>query len=550
LPSSTSPALNSTVGRRLRELRLGSGHSQAEFARRLGISPAYLNLIEKGRRTVQLPLLWKALELLDAQPEPFISSLGGQSIEENLAQLLDEPLLRSLNLDKDALASLSSEPRAVTTITALFNLYKNTRIELDTLLEHVSRREADRKARASLEASDQPDAPLRFDYSPLDEVADLVQESKNYFPPLEEAASALRRDFALERRVVSDDLGRVIRGMGVELSVHRERHGTSIVRRYDPDAGLLEISSELSEARRKFDMAHVIGLRLLDERGLHDQIAGSFRARHPETLKLFKVHLANYFAGALLMPYEEFFEQAQRSRYDVDRLSDLFEMNYEAAAHRMTNLSDHRRRGVPMHFLRVDVAGNISKRYSATGLRFPSGLGSCPKWAVHTAFLTPGVINKQFSVMPDGSSYFCFAKITTSPLQGSLVKGTVYSIGLGTHSEDAHHLAYADDHPRWVPERADRIGVPVGVTCRFCERTDCNQRASPSYKFQFSPDEYIKKDNFFSPIMERELVRSRREPPSKPQHALPLVRPGSQPPEPQPSDAPEPPPARPSSGSS
>src|SRR5207302_793050 len=122
----------------------------------------------------------------------------------------------------------------------------------------------------------------------------------------------------------------------------------------------------------------------------------------------------------------------------------LFEMSYEAVAHRVCNLADPKRPGIPMHFVRCDVAGNISKRYSATGLRFPEGTGSCAKWAVHNAFLTPSVIARQYIV------------------------------------------------------------IPVGVTCRFCERTDCNQRAAPSYKFAFNVDEYTKKDNFFSPLMEHE----------------------------------------------
>ncbi|HMJ16551.1 MAG TPA: short-chain fatty acyl-CoA regulator family protein [Polyangiaceae bacterium] len=510
-PTSSYPALNATVGRRLRELRLEQGFSQADFARRLNISPAYLNLIEKGRRTVQLPLLWRALELLGLEPEPFISSLGEQHVEQSLAQLLDEPLLRSLNLDKDAVASLSAEPRAVTTITALFNLYKNTRTQLDNMIQLLARREADQKVRASFDDSSEiADSTLRFDYSPMDEVADFLQDRHNHFPELEEVSLAVRRDFALERRVLSDQLARVLTGIGVNVSGRPSGSGTSVVRRYDPATSTLEISPELSEARRKFDLAHVIGLRLLEERGLHAAITADYRARHPETVKLIKVHLANYFAGALLMPYDDFFHEAQRTRYDVDRLSDLFEMNYEAAAHRITNLSDARRRGVPMHFLRVDVAGNISKRYSATGLSFPSGIGSCSKWVAHTAFLTPSVISKQFSVLPDNTAFFCFAKIASFPIHGSLVKGTVYSIGLGTHAEDAHHLAYADDHPRWAPDRADKIAVPAGVTCRFCERTDCNQRAAPSYKFAFSPDEYVKKDNFFSPILESEAGRPRR----------------------------------------
>jgi predicted transcriptional regulator len=288
------------------------------------------------------------------------------------------------------------------------------------------------------------------------------------------------------------------------------------------------MSAELPEPRRKFDLAHIVGLRMIDDLGLHDAITGSYRARHPETPRLIKVHLANYFAGALLMPYADVFHEAQRTRYDVERLAGIFEMSYEAVAHRLTNLADPRRRGVRMHFLRVDIGGNISKRYSATGLQFPTGLGSCPKWVAHTAFLTPSVISKQFSVMQDGTAYFCFAKVTASPVRGSLVKGAVYSIGLGTHAEDAHHLAYADDHPRWAPERAQRIGVPVGITCRFCERTDCSQRAAPSYRFAFSPDELIKKDNFFSPIVDSDLVRQRRiqsDPPPRSNKA-PKSRPG------------------------
>jgi predicted transcriptional regulator/transcriptional regulator with XRE-family HTH domain len=496
--------LNLGVGRRLRELRQERGHTQADLARRLGISPAYLNLIEKGRRTVQLPVLWKALELLEVDPEPFIASVGAQPPEANLAQLLDEPLLRSLDLDTAALTSLSAEPRAATTIAALFNLYKNARIELDNVLRHLSREESGRKAQAS------PGTGWRLDYSPFDEVADFVQAHHNYFAPLEEAVDGLRHDLQLGRRIASEHLVLALESAGVRVTTAPQSRG-SVFRRFDPSAGTLELSSELGEARRKFDLAHVIGLRLLDENKLHEHIVGAWVPRHAETHKLVKVHLANYFAGALLMPYADFFRDAQATRYDVERLADLFEVSYETAAHRLTNLADPRRRGVPMHFLRVDVAGNISKRYSATGLTFPVGLGSCPKWVAHTAFLTPSGISKQFSVMPDETAYFCFAKIASQPVRGSVVKGTVYSIGLGTQAEDARHLAYADDQPRWAPDRAAKIGVPVGVTCRFCERTDCNQRAAPSYKFAFSPDEYVKKDNFFSPILEREGGRSHRK---------------------------------------
>lgn len=490
------------IAQRLRELRLERGLGQADVAKRLGISPAYLNLIEKGKRTVQLPLLWKALELYQVELEPFMSSLGDGRPDEGLAKLLDEPLLRTLDLDQEAIASLSAEPLAVTTITALFHLYKNTRGQLDNLLESLARTERAKMESKNLRASGHDESSLRFDYSPLDEVTDFLQANHNHFPVLEEAAAAIRKDFKLERRVLSDQLMDVVRErLGIRVEVRPELGASSVVRRYDRARGLLEISPLLVEQRRKFDLAHFIGLRLLEDERLLDGITASHRAKHVESPRLFKIHLANYFAGALLMPYDDFFAEVQRTRYDVELLASVFEMSYEAVAHRICNLGSPRKRGLPMHFLRVDVAGNISKRYTATGLQFPNGTGSCPKWAVHMAFMTPSSISKQYSVMPDGSNYFCFAKVTPQAIGGSLVRGTVYSIGLGTHADDAKHLAYADDMPFSDPQR---MSVPVGVSCRFCERTDCNQRAAPSYKFAFSVDEHVKKDNFFSPLLERE----------------------------------------------
>ncbi len=477
-------------GRRLRELRLERGLQQGEVARRLGVSAAYLSLIEKGKRAVQLPLLFSALEIYGLGVEEFMASLGEPRVDEGLARLLDEPLLKTLNLSRDELASLGAEPKVATTITALFNLYKNTRVQLDHLLADLARRERDDAQRGG---------ELAFDYSPFDEVTDFLESHGNYFPRLEERAEAFRREVALGERSTSDELVRALRdALDVEVTLVGGSSTSSVIRRFDPARGVLRLSADMAEHRRKFQLAHTIGLRLIDEEGLDREIVGARRARHSETARLVKIHLANYLAGALLLPYGPFFEQVTRTRYDVDRLSAIFASSYETVAHRICNLSDPKRRGVPFHFLRVDVAGNISKRYSATGLKFPHGTGSCPKWAVHEAFLTPHAIYKQYSEFPDGSRFFCFARVQAETEHGSLARGTVYAIGLGTHADHAKHLAYADDVPFVDPQR---MCVPVGTTCRFCERTDCNQRAAPSYKFAFRVDEYIKKDNFFSPLV-------------------------------------------------
>lgn len=467
------------IGQRLRELRLEKKVRQADLARELGISPAYLNLLEKGRRTMQFPLLLRALELLEVELDRFMTSVQTDRPDQVLAHLLDDPLTRTLDLEEVDLAALSVEPKVATTIAALFHLYKNTRAQLD---------------KAMSELAQGPPAPLG--YGPGDEVSDFLEQSRNYFPELEELAVEVRERGDLPRRFVSEQLAEVLRSFDLDVTI-ASPHATSVVRDYDPDTGRVVVTSALTEHALKFQLGHVLGLRLLDERKLHERYIEKAAPRHAETARLIKIHLANYFAGAVLLPYADFFSEVQRTRYDVLALARAFESSYEAVAHRMCNLGDPKRLGVPLHFLRVDVAGNISKRYAASGLRFPHGHGSCPKWAVHTAFLTPAVITKQVSRMPDGQTYFCFAKILSEPSAGSTVRGSTYSIGLGSTADNAHHFVYADELPQ---PRIERAAVPTGISCRFCERTDCNQRAAPSYKFAFAVDEYIKKENFFSPL--------------------------------------------------
>ncbi|MEM9068565.1 MAG: short-chain fatty acyl-CoA regulator family protein [Myxococcota bacterium] len=481
---------NAAMGQRLRELRLQRGLQQGEVARRLGISPAYLSLIEKGKRTVQLPILFEALELYGVSMETFMSSLGQGRVDDGLAQLLDEPLLRSLNLSEGDLQGLSAEPKIVTTITALFNLYKSTRQQLDNVLQSVAEREREGSGEAGA---------LRFDYHPFDEVTDFLETHRNYFASLEERATEFRARSKLGVRVSAQNLAAALEAqLDVRVDFRSDVRGASVIRHWDEDTRTLTLSERMPEQRMSFQLAHTIGLRLFDQERLHEPILAGYRTQYEETPALIKIHLANYFAGALLLPYEAFFEDVQRTRYDVELLAQLFSSSYETVAHRICNLGDPRRRGVPMHFLRVDVAGNISKRYSGDGIRFPHHDGSCPKMAVHLAFLTPGVIVKQYSQFPDGETYFCFAKVVSEPKEGSLARGTAYGIGLGCHADDAKHLVYADDLPFVDPQK---MAVRVGTTCRFCERTDCNMRSAPSYKFAFRVDEKVKKDNFFSPLV-------------------------------------------------
>lgn len=486
--------LNANVGYRLRTLRLSKNIKQADAARELGVSPAYLNLIEKGKRVTPFPLLWKALRFFQVDPEEFMGQLGDGRVDQALASLLDEPLLKTLALDQEALQSLSAEPKLAGTVAALFNLYKNTRMQLENVMTQLSSHERPPNAG--------PHGQL--DYSPFDEVTDFLEAQKNYFPELEAEAEALRRDFALDRQLVSKQMIRMVEErFGYSVAFEESPSGSSVVRRLDPETRQLTLSPSLTEPTLKFQLGATLGLLVLDKTRLIERIIGQ-RTRHAETPRLIKVNLANYFAGALMLPYGDFFKEVQRTRYDTELLTHVFNVTYETVAHRVCNLADPKRKGLPFHFLRCDIAGNISKRYSGTGLDF-AATGSCAKWAVHLAFLNPSQITRQYSQMPDGTTYFDFAKVQLQPVEGSIVRGTAYSIGLGTHAENAKYLAYG------LPmQELKRDAVPTGLSCRFCERTDCNQRAAASYRFAFSFDEYTKKDCFFSP-----LVTSDRKPGEK-----------------------------------
>ncbi|NTX01354.1 DUF2083 domain-containing protein [Myxococcus sp. CA051A] len=488
-------ALNANVGLKLRGLRLARNIKQADAAKDLGVSPAYLNLIEKGKRVMPFPLLWKALRYFDQDPEQFMSTLGEGRVDEALAKLLDEPLLKSLDIDPESLQSLSAEPKLAGTVAALFNLYKNTRTQLENVLAQLNVEERTRTQGGSAGNGTVPG--VRFDYSPFDEVSDFLETHRNYFPELEEQAEELRRDISIERQLTSGQLMQLLeKRFGYRVLIDASPSGSSVVRRLDPEEQTLTLSPDLTEQPLKFQIAASIGLLMLDKEKLVERILGAGRTRHGETTRLIKVNLANYFAGALMLPYGDFFKEVQRTRYDVELLSSIFGSTYETVAHRLCNLSDPKRPGIPFHFLRSDIAGNISKRYSGTGIRFASGGGSCGKWAVHLAFLNPSQLTRQYSIMPDGTTYFCFAKVQLQPTEGSIVKGTAYSIGLGTHAENAKYLAYG------LPTNDLRKdAIPSGISCRFCERTDCNQRAAASYRFAFSFDEYTKKDCFFSPLL-------------------------------------------------
>ncbi len=178
---------------------------------------------------------------------------------------------------------------------------------------------------------------------------------------------------------------------------------------YDPQARTLTLARRLTPGRRAFQLA--IQLAFLTRSEVLDELLAETGTLPAESLRL-RIGLANYFAGALSLPYGRFLNAAERLRYDIDLLSAQFEVGFETACHRLSTLQRRGQRGVPFFLVRTDRAGNISKQQSATAFHLSRVGGSCPLWVVHDAFATPGGIRTQIAEMPDGRTYLWLALTT------------------------------------------------------------------------------------------------------------------------------------------
>src|SRR5690606_40985774 len=124
----------------------------------------------------------------------------------------------------------------------------------------------------------------------------------------------------------------------------------------------------------------------LEQLTLVTQLLDEANFKAPEARSIASMGLANYFAGALQMPYGAFLKAADFYRYDIEELGRMFGASLEQVAHRLSTMQRPRERGVPFFFARVDAAGTITKRHSATALQFARFGGACPLWNVHRAF--------------------------------------------------------------------------------------------------------------------------------------------------------------------
>ncbi len=468
------------LGGKVRALRRRESLSQAELASRLDVSTSYLNLIENDRRPLPASMLFKLAREFGVELQEFVADDDARLVSD-LLEAFSDPLFEATVLkDADVREFVNASPAVAREALRLYNAYAQARDNAETLAQRLAEAGQENAGIASLR-------------SPSEDVNDLIQRHMNHFPELEEAAEKVWRDARLETDDIQRGLARHLeRAHGVEVAIVRSTEGRGTLRRYDPERKVLHLSELLPTRSRTFQMAHQVGL--LEARGAIDRLLDDPAVVTHESRALARAALANYFAGAVLMPYEATLHAARSERYDVDVVGRRFRVGFEQVCHRLTTLRRRGSEGVAFHMIRIDVAGNISKRFSASGIRIARFAGACPRWNVFAAFLTPGMIRLQVSRMPDGGTFFCLARTIQKDSLGYHDQQPVQAIGLGCRLEHARELVYSDGVDLSSPEAA----TPVGVTCRMCERPDCAQRAFPSLRQPLHIDENVRRLSLYS----------------------------------------------------
>lgn len=474
-------AMNDTrLGSKVRQLRRQARLTQVELARRLEISTSYLNLIEHDQRALTADLLIKVAGVFQVDLATFAQRTD-QRLSANLIEVFSDPLFEGHSLTAVDLRELSESSAPVArAVLTLYEAYQTARNLNETLAGRMY---------------EEHEAPgVQLARLPSEEVNEFVQHHMNWFPALEEAAEKLWSDAELRDEDLYAGLLRYLeRQHGIQARIARTGARPAPLREYEPARRTLALSEALAPHSRRFQLAVQIGL--LEHGEVLDRLASDRMLTTPESRALGRVVLANWFAGAVLMPYAPFLETTRAERYDIELLGNRFGASFEQVCHRLTTLRKPGHEGVPLHMVRVDLAGNISKHFSASGIRFARFSGACPRWNIHAAFLTPGLIRTQLSQMPDGSTYFCLARTVPKGRGGYHAPHTIQAIGLGCHIRHAREMVYSDGMDLAAVDAA----VPVGVTCRLCERTECEQRAFPSLRHLLAIDENVRGSSLYMP---------------------------------------------------
>ena len=446
------PVPHRQLGLRLQRLRQRRGLTQVQLARQLELSPSYLNQIERNQRPLTLAVQQRLKAVLGD-----ISDL----LEPGDPAALVDPLEESLR----ALGHTGVTPAELRMLAGNLPQVAHALLELHRQHRHLQARAAALELRIGNERAA---APL---LSPGDHVRDHFNRVRNHIPELDDRAEALYGELDLSPETLAPRLRqRLAERHG--LRVRQDAQLGSDKRLLDAATQTLWLPAHLKPGQQSFQMA--AQLALLEHHALIDSLIAAAGFDDAERIGLARIAYSNYYAGALVMPYGLFLRSAEDSRYDIEWLAQRFGVGFEAVCHRLSTLQRREAPGLPFFFMRVDRAGNVSKRHSSTDFHFSQLGGACPLWIVYEAFNQPGRILTQIARMPDGRQYFWIARQVSSGAPGYGQPRKTFAVTLGCDLRQAARLVYSRG---WDLQAGS--AVPIGPGCLTCERMDCLQRAFP-----------------------------------------------------------------------
>jgi XRE family transcriptional regulator, fatty acid utilization regulator len=442
------------IGAKVRALRESRGWKLETCARQVGVSISYLSQIEANQRPVTSRVLVALVEAFHVPAE----SLDAAEDQRLLADLREAVA--------DAFPGAEQAP-----LSELRQVAEKSPAFAHRYLQlHRAYRRLDERLKLVEEAVALDEAAAASALLPYEEVRDYFHYRDNYVHAVDTAAeelapACLPADGAMLEAALEDYLRR-------ELNIGVARQVTGdVLRRYDAGSRTLVLNTAQPPESRCFQIAYQIATEQLG--AVIEAELGVARLRSAAAMGICRISLTNYAAGALLLPYERFRRNAAALRHDIDALAVRHQTSFEQTCHRLSTLQRPGSRGVPFYFLRVDRAGNITKRHSATRFQFARFGGTCPLWNVHDAIGGERGPFVQLAEMPDGVRYVCLAW-GVEKRSGSFAAGSrKYALGLGCETRYADALIYADG----LDLKA--APTPIGVSCRICERETCRQRAFP-----------------------------------------------------------------------
>jgi predicted transcriptional regulator/DNA-binding XRE family transcriptional regulator len=442
------------AGARLRRLREQHGLTQVALARALGLSTSYVNQLENDQRPITVSVLLTLTERFDLPTQYFAPDSDARLVSD-LREVLAEGNATGAQIEE----LVARMPDVGQTLVNLHRRLHDATADLEAL-----------HSRANVDISAVAQQPM-----PFEEVRDFFYDRKNYIGELDIAAEEL---FNRNRLRVGGLDGQLAELLGDKLGVtvvidDGQTLNPNSKRLFQPDSRTLYLARWLYPGQRAFQIATQIAL--LTQADLIVGIIAGNDQLSDDARGVARIGLANYFAGALLLPYQRFLAVAESVRYDIDHLARRFEVGFETICHRLSTLQRPGARGVPFIFVRTDSAGNISKRQSATAFHFSRVGGNCPLWVVHHAFSRPGQFLTQVAQMPDERTYFWIARTTTTEPSRYLGPDKSFAIGLGCDVDHAEKLIYSVGIDLTDPEAT----VPIGAGCKICDRRACPQRAFP-----------------------------------------------------------------------